>query len=72
VNLLLRPEHLERVVAGDDGLLERCASESIRMAQRSITLREVVRPVEVHDEARAYALQPDVFVTSPVAYRRRR
>lgn len=64
VNLLLRPEHLDRVIAGDDGLLERCASESIRMAQRSITLREVVRPVEVRDEERAYALEPGVFVTT--------
>ncbi len=47
VNLVQRPELLERVRAGDDDLLDRCASESIRMAQRSITLRQVLTPIDV-------------------------
>ena len=49
VNLLLHPDVLARVAAGDDDLLERCAHESIRLAQRSLTLRQVLRPLEVDD-----------------------
>ncbi len=64
VNLLLRPELLARVRAGDDDLLERCAHESIRMAQRSITLRKVVAPCSVDDGVRRYDLSPGVFVAT--------
>ncbi|MGH3055635.1 MAG: cytochrome P450, partial [Gaiellaceae bacterium] len=45
VNLLLHPAHLQRVRDGDDTLLEQCANESIRLAQRSITLRQVLSPL---------------------------
>jgi cytochrome P450 len=47
VNLLQHPHYLDRVRDGDDVLLEQCANESIRMAQRSITLRQVLSPLEL-------------------------
>jgi len=52
------------VRAGEDGLLERCAYESIRMAQRSITLRQVLRPVEIDDGIRTYRVSPGVMITT--------
>jgi cytochrome P450 len=55
---------LERVRSGDDAFLERCASESIRLAQRSITLREVLTPIEVADEYRTYRLGPGTMLTT--------
>jgi cytochrome P450 len=64
VNLLQHPDLLARVLAGDDVLLEQCANESIRMAQRSITLRQVLRPVEVSDGTRTYTAQPGSFITT--------
>ncbi|MCU1602265.1 MAG: Cytochrome [Frankiales bacterium] len=64
VNLLQRPDLLARVKAGDDTLLEQCANESIRMAQRSITLRQVLRPVEIDDGTRTYTAQPGSFITT--------
>ena len=64
VDLLLRPELLARVRAGDDALLERCANESIRMAQRSLTLRQVLRPLEFDDGHDAYALSPGVLIAT--------
>jgi cytochrome P450 len=73
VNLLLRPELLARVAAGDDDLLERSALESIRLAQRSLTLRRVLRPMEIETELGRHRLAPGVFlatmlsVTNPTA-----
>lgn len=64
VNLLLHPEVMARVRAGEEGLLERCAYESIRMAQRSITLRQVLRPVEIDDGTRTYRVSPGVMITT--------
>jgi cytochrome P450 len=64
VNLVTRPDLVERVRAGDDALLERVASESIRMAQRSITLREVLQPVTVDDGVRSYQIGRGAFVTT--------
>jgi cytochrome P450 len=64
VDLLLRPELLARVAAGDDALLERCANESIRMAQNSLTLRQVMRPIEVDDGERTYHLPPGTFLAT--------
>ena len=52
VNLLLHPDLLARVRAGDDDLLERSAVESIRLAQRSLTLRRVLREIEVETSSR--------------------
>jgi len=64
VNLLLHPEHLRRVIDGDDVLLEQCANESIRMAQRSITLRQVMSPLSYEVESGAFALDPGVMITT--------
>ena len=64
VNVLLRPDLLARIEAGDDALLERCANESIRMAQNSLTLRQVLRPIEVHDGVRTYRLAPGTFLAT--------
>ncbi|MDP9181708.1 MAG: cytochrome P450, partial [Actinomycetota bacterium] len=64
VDLLLRPELLEQVLAGDDVLLEQCANESIRIAQRSITLREVLRPVELDLGDRQVTVPPGAFLTT--------
>jgi len=62
--LLERPALLSRVRAGDDALLEACASEAIRVAQRSITLRQVVRPLDLDDGQRTYRVAPGTFVTT--------
>jgi cytochrome P450 len=51
VDVARRPEVLARVRADEPGLVERCALESIRRAQRSIMLRHVLRPVEVPIDA---------------------
>ena len=64
VNLLLHPELLARVEAGDDDLLERAASESIRLAQRSLTLRQVMKPLDFDDGARRYQLAPGVLIAT--------
>ncbi|MBM4266468.1 MAG: cytochrome P450 [Deltaproteobacteria bacterium] len=64
VNVLKRPEILAAVRGGDDVLLERCANESIRLAQRSITLRQVLRPVEVDDGKRTYRVPPGVLIAT--------
>ncbi len=64
VHLLLHPPLLAQVRDGDDELLERCAFESIRLRQRSITLRRVMKPMEVETETGAFTLQPGVFLTT--------
>ncbi len=64
VQVLRRPELVVAIRAGDDTLLERCANEAIRMAQRSITLREVLTPVTVDDGEREYEIGPGAFVTT--------
>ena len=64
VNLLLHPEALARVRAGDDAYLERCAYESIRLAQRSLTLRQVLRPLELDDGRAKYRLAPGVMIAT--------
>ncbi|NUP05452.1 MAG: cytochrome P450 [Polyangiaceae bacterium] len=64
VNLLLAPELLSRVRSGDFALIEQCAHESIRIAQRSITLRKVVAPCTLDDGERSFELAPGVFVAT--------
>ena len=64
IDLIAEPALLARVRAGDDVVLEQCANESIRMAQRSITLREVLRPIEVEAEGGPYQLANGTFVTT--------
>jgi cytochrome P450 len=64
VNLLLHPDALERARSGDDAFLERCAYESIRLAQRSLTLRQVLRPLDFDDGRAKYRLAPGVLVAT--------
>jgi cytochrome P450 len=64
VNLVLHPDALARVRRGDDAFLERCAYESIRLAQRSLTLRQVLRPLELDDGRTKYTLAPGVLVAT--------
>ena len=47
VDLLGHPAELAHVAAGDTELAQRCALESIRMAQRSIMARAVLAPVDL-------------------------
>ena len=64
VDLLQRPDLFARVDAGDDALLERCANESIRRAQRSLTLRRVLKPMELFDGRQRYRVQPGVMLAT--------
>jgi len=64
VHLLERPALLERVRAGDERLLEQCAHESIRLRQRSIVLRQILKPCVIEDEHAAYALEPGLFLAT--------
>ena len=64
VNVITRPDIVDRIRAGDDALLEQCANESIRLGQRSITLRQVLQPIEVSDEQRTYRIEPGVLVAT--------
>jgi cytochrome P450 len=64
VDVLGRPALLDAVRAGDGELAERCAMESIRVAQRSIMMRAVVRPCVVSDETHAYAVDRGVTIAT--------
>jgi cytochrome P450 len=64
IHLLQRPALLVLVRDGDDALLEQCASESIRIAQRSLTLREVLRPIEIDTGSATLQVPPGVFLTT--------
>ena len=64
VDLLLHPDALARVRTGDDAYLERCVYESIRLAQRSLTLRQVLRPLELDTGRAKYALAPGVLIAT--------
>ena len=64
VHLLERPELLATVRAGDDALLERCAHESIRLRQRSIVLRRILKPCSLSDEHSTYQLEPGLSLAT--------
>ena len=64
VNVVSEPAVLARVREGDDELLDQCANESIRLAQRSITLRAVLRPIDVDAEGGPYRLAKGTFVAT--------
>ena len=64
VHLLERPELLEAVRKGDDALLERCAHESIRLRQRSIVLRRIMKPCTLSDEQATYQLEPGLSLAT--------
>ena len=58
VDLIEHPTHLVRVVDGDADLAQRCALESIRLAQRSIMSRAVLSPVELDTGDVRYQVPP--------------
>jgi cytochrome P450 len=62
--LVLHPEVLARVRAGEPGLLERCALESTRLGQRSVMLRAVLAPAEVRDEQHRYRVAPGAQIAT--------
>jgi cytochrome P450 len=64
VDVLARPTLLEQIRQGNTDLAERCVLESIRIAQRSIMLRLVVKPVAFNDGATIYHLTPGTFIAT--------
>jgi cytochrome P450 len=64
VDVVDRPTIVERIRGGDAGLAERCALESVRLAQRSIMLRAVLAPVELADERMTYHLSPGALAAT--------
>ena len=64
IHLLERPPLFEKVLGGDDDLLERVAHESIRLRQRSIVLRQILKPCVIEDEHAAYQLEPGIFLST--------
>ena len=64
IHLLERPPLLEAVLGGDDDLLDRVAHESIRLRQRSIVLRQILKPCVIEDEHAAYQLEPGLFLST--------
>ena len=64
VDVLSRPELAAAITAGDHGLAERCALESIRIAQRSIMLRAVLAPVDIDDGVTTFRVQPGVTLAT--------
>ncbi len=45
-------------------VLEQVMMESVRMAQRSLTLRKVIEPIEFDDGNQIYTVQPGVYVAT--------
>lgn len=64
VDVITRPDLTARIRAGDHEFAERCALESIRVAQRSIMLRTVLAPVTVDDGQREYRVEPGVTLAT--------
>lgn len=64
--VLLDRDVQERLQAGDDPLLERCALESIRLGQRSIMMRTVLERCELNDGEVTYQLEPGVVLATMV------
>ncbi len=58
VDLLEHPAHRIRVAAGDADLAQRCALESIRLAQRSIMSRTVLSPLRLDTGEVTYQVPP--------------
>jgi len=64
VHLLQHPPALARVAGRDDAFLQRCAQESIRLAQRSIMMRTALVTVDVDDGTRTYRVDPDIVIAT--------
>lgn len=64
IDMVRRPDVQQEVRAGNRALAERSALESIRMAQRSIMLREVLTSTTVTIDGVDYELQPGVQIAT--------
>jgi cytochrome P450 len=64
VDLLAHPAEAARVQQGDRGLAERCALESIRLAQRSIMARYVLKPMSLDVGDFVHEVPPGVTVAT--------
>ncbi len=64
VDLVQHPKLVARVRAGDADLATRCALESIRMAQRSIMLREVLQPTSIEVDGVVHTLEPGMTLAT--------
>ncbi|MDQ1466810.1 MAG: hypothetical protein QOH10_1225 [Actinomycetota bacterium] len=66
--VLLDPNVRARVAdssgGADRGLLDRCALEAVRIGQRSIMLRSVLKPCDLDDGAATYRLEPGVLLAT--------
>jgi cytochrome P450 len=66
--VLLDPDVRGRVEAGtgsiERGLLDRCALEAVRIGQRSIMLRSVLKPCALDDGAVTYRVEPGVLLAT--------
>jgi cytochrome P450 len=63
--VLLDPEVRARVeTRADRGLLDRCALEAVRIGQRSIMLRQVLKPCELDDGRTTYHVEPGVLLAT--------
>lgn len=63
IHLLERPELIEEAIHNPE-LVDRVAFESIRLRQRSIVLRQVLKPTELSDEKARYRAEPGVFLAT--------
>ena len=64
VDLVRRPHLVEQIRRSDGDLLARCLLESIRLAQRSIMMRRVLKPVELFDGVTTYAVPLGVTIAT--------
>ena len=64
VDAVSDPAVLVRLTDHEEGLAERCALESTRIAQRSIMLRAVTRPITVDDGEHTYSVAPGASVAT--------
>ncbi len=67
IEMVRRPELVAAGRTGDETLLGRCANEAIRLRQRSITLREVLRPLDLELETGRYRLGRGALLTTMLA-----
>lgn len=66
VRLAGRPDDVARILTDDADrrYLDQCASEAIRLGQRSLTLRKVLRPCDIVDGAQTYTVAPGAFIAT--------
>jgi cytochrome P450 len=64
LDVITRPSLLNEIRNGNAELAERCALESIRLAQRSIMLRMVVKTTDISDGDATYRVKPGAFIAT--------